>query len=132
VMARAESENAANESAAKSRVFISPTSSDMAMSAWAQYDCRRHYRNKQRGNFTVGVSNEESILDVALSFEPSCVRLEGLVVNCEREGVRSCRPPLYASAVASRNVERWKGAVAKSLAMSCTRTHPDHPAATLI
>ena len=40
-----------------------------------------HYRNEQRGEFTVGVSNEESNRGLALSFEPSCVRREGLSVD---------------------------------------------------
>ena len=33
------------------------------------------------GKFTVGVSNEESNRNTALSFEPSCVRREGLSVD---------------------------------------------------
>jgi len=43
------------------------------------------------GGFTVGVTNEESNRNVALSFEPSCVRREGPGVACEwweREGSR--------------------------------------------
>jgi len=49
----------------------------MAVHAAGQANSSAHYRNEQRGEFTVGVSNEESSRDVALSFEPSCVRREG-------------------------------------------------------
>jgi hypothetical protein len=96
----------ASANAVKSKVFISQTSSDMAVSAFMQLGCCRHCRNKQRGEFTVGVSNEESNRNAALSFEPSCVRREGLNVTCvietERSGTR-------ISALDGMNVqESWR------------------------
>jgi hypothetical protein len=82
VMACDGTEKAASANAAESKVFISEPRVIWRSVPSCSLAAVRTFRNKQRGEFTVGVSNEESNRNVALSFELSCARREGLKVTC--------------------------------------------------
>jgi len=97
----------------------------MAVNAFIQLGWCTHCRNKQRGEFTVGVSNEESNRNVALSFEPSCVRREGLNVNrAWGEERRGPQVPVHRGLEVGWSRPIWVRQI--EAMVNYAKEHPDH------
>ena len=79
---------------------------------------RAHYRNEQRGEFTVGISNEESNR-IALSFEPACVRREG--PDCDLSLKRAVTLSTWRNEYSGIGVVE---SAAIDVEMSRTKAHP--------